>query len=215
MEQWLRNVEEGYDRVAQEYTARIFGELAHKPFDRALLDRFAEIVRPRGPTCDVGCGPAHVARYLHERGVSALGLDISAGMLAQARRLNPGITFVQGSMIALPFADDSLGGITAMYSIIHVPCSVQPETFEGMQRALRPGGALLLGFHAGEQIVHLDEWWGRSVSIDFLFFTRDEVERRLKQAGFSIEESAERPPYPDVEQQTQRAYILARTPAGT
>ncbi len=45
MEQWLRNVEEGYDRVAQEYTARIFGELAHKPLDRALLDRFAEVVR--------------------------------------------------------------------------------------------------------------------------------------------------------------------------
>ena len=47
-----------YDRVAHEYAHRIHGELAHKPLDRALLDRFALEVRGRGPVCDLGCGPS-------------------------------------------------------------------------------------------------------------------------------------------------------------
>jgi hypothetical protein len=55
-----------YDRVAEEYVKRIFEELAHKPLDRALLDRFAEQMRGLGPACDVGCGPGQVARYLHD-----------------------------------------------------------------------------------------------------------------------------------------------------
>jgi hypothetical protein len=58
-----------YDRVADEYVRQIFDELQHKPFDRELLDRFAASVRDAGLACDMGCGPGHVARYLHEHGV--------------------------------------------------------------------------------------------------------------------------------------------------
>lgn len=37
----IGNIQTSYDRVADESVARIFGELAHKPFDRQLLDAFA------------------------------------------------------------------------------------------------------------------------------------------------------------------------------
>ena len=67
-----------YDRVADEYVRRIFDELRHKPLDRQLLDRFAASVRDVGPACDLGCGPGHVARYLHEHGVQVCGVDLSA-----------------------------------------------------------------------------------------------------------------------------------------
>jgi hypothetical protein len=54
-----------YDRLAGEYARRLYGELAHKPVDRALLDAFAAELRGVGPVCEVGCGPGQVARYLH------------------------------------------------------------------------------------------------------------------------------------------------------
>jgi SAM-dependent methyltransferase len=72
-----------YDTIAAEYANRIYPELKNKPFDRQLLDRFADDVRMSGPVCDVGCGPAHIARYLFDRGVNVFGLDLSAGMLNQ------------------------------------------------------------------------------------------------------------------------------------
>ena len=212
MEDRFRDVQRGYDQVAAEYADRIFGELAHKPFDRALVDRFADVVRPIGPACDVGCGPGHVARYVHERGLLVVGVDLSSEMVVQARRLSPAISFCQGSMLALPFADDSVGGISAMYSIIHVPRDLLPVAFAEMRRTLRLGGALLLAFHLGDRDVHLEEWWGKSVSIDFYHFDRTEIERHVLDVGFVVQESVERPPYPDVEHQSRRAYLLARKP---
>jgi hypothetical protein len=82
-----------YDKVAEEYVQRIFDELQHKPLDRELLDRLIVDVQGLGPICDLGCGPGHVARYLHERGADVVGVDLSPGMVEQARRLNPGIPF--------------------------------------------------------------------------------------------------------------------------
>jgi SAM-dependent methyltransferase len=209
-EGWIEDVQQGYDRVAAAYTERLFGELAHKPFDRELLDRFAERVRPLGTACDLGCGPGQVARYLHERGLPVMGVDLSPAMVEEARRLNPGIPFQQGSMLDLDFPDEAFGGIAAFYSIIHVPRSLLPRAFAAMHRTLRPGGPLLLGFHIGQEDVHLDEWMDQNVNLDFYFFDRADIESRLREAGFVVEESIERPSYPEVEAQTTRAYILAR-----
>ena len=90
-----------FDLVADEYVRRIFDELQHKPLDQQLLDRFAASVREVGPACDMGCGPGHVARYLHERGVQVCGIDLSPAMVERARGLTPGVEFRQGDMTAL------------------------------------------------------------------------------------------------------------------
>ena len=115
------DLQASYDRVAGEYARRIFDELEHKPLDRQLLDRFAAGVRDLGPACDLGCGPGHVARYLHEHGVTVVGVDLSPEMVQTARRLNPGLEFRQGDMRSMGLQDGSWGGIVAFYSLIHVP----------------------------------------------------------------------------------------------
>ena len=38
---------------------------------------------------EVGCGPGHVTAYLAEAGADATGLDLSPGMVAEARRRFP------------------------------------------------------------------------------------------------------------------------------
>lgn len=202
-----------YDRVAGEYAARMFDELGHKPLDRALLSCFAEQVAGLGPVADIGCGPGQVARVLHEQGVPVVGIDLSSEMVAQARRLNPGLEFRQGSMLALDAGDGSWGGIVAFYSIIHVAPAGVPRALGEFHRVLRPGGLLLLSFHAGDECRHLDEWWGQPVSLDFQFYERPFMERALEEAGFAIEAAIERQPYPDVEVATRRVYLLARRPA--
>lgn len=200
----------GYDPVAAEYAKRIYTELAYKPFDRELLDRFAKQVQALGPVCDMGCGPGQVARYLRDQGVEVFGVDLSPGMLQEAKALNPDIDFFQGSMLALDFADEMWGGIAAFYSIIHIPRTEVTQALGEMKRVLRLGGLLLLAFHVGNEVVHLEEWWDKEVALDFVFFQRSEMENYLQMAGFTLEASLEREPYPDVEHQSRRAYILAR-----
>lgn len=207
-----KDYQSSYDVVADEYVRRIFGELQDKPLDRELLDRFAASVRGVGPACDIGCGPGHVARYLHDRGIEVCGVDLSPAMVERARRLVPGVDFQPGDMMALDAPDGAWAGIAAFYSIIHIPRGDMAQVMREFRRVLRPGGILLLAFHIGDDTIHLDEWWGQKVYIDFFFFRSDEVAGYLRAAGFEIEEIIEREPYPDVEHQSRRAYIFARRP---
>jgi hypothetical protein len=64
-------------------------------------------------------------------------------------------------------------------------------------------------FHLGADTIHLDEWWGRPVSVDFHFFRMDDMISSLRSAGFRVGEVVEREPYPGVEYASRRAYLLA------
>ncbi len=206
-------IQKSYDAVAREYADEIYGELAGKPFDRAVLDQFATRVRGEGWVCDLGCGPAQIARYLRDRGVNVLGVDLSAGMLAQARRLNPDLQFVQSSMLALGFGSGTLSGVVAFYSVIHIPRPQVVDALREVHRVLQPGGLLLMAFHLGYEDSHHEELFGRPVSLDVALFTTLEMSGYLKTAGFAIEETQERDPYaPEVEYQSRRGYILAGRP---
>ena len=108
----MSEVQTSYDRLAPEYAARIYGELAHKPFDRELLDRFAESLAGKGPVCDLGCGPGHVARYLHGRGVDAFGIDLSPAMVEQALRQSEALQHTLRALIQdRDRGDHSIGAI--------------------------------------------------------------------------------------------------------
>jgi trans-aconitate methyltransferase len=81
-------LEASYDRVAKQYADEFFRELERKPFDRELLDTFAESVCRGGEVCEIGCGPGHISRYLQDRGATMRGIDLSGEMVKWARRLN-------------------------------------------------------------------------------------------------------------------------------
>lgn len=211
-DEWHNDVAGSYDTVASEYVARIYRELDGKPFDRELLDRFADRVRGRGRVCDLGCGPGHVARYLKDRGVDVFGVDLSPGMVAEAARLSPDVEFVRGDMRRLELGDGALAAIAAFYSLIHISREELPAALAELRRVLAPGGLLLAAFHVGTEALRLEELWGLPVSVEFVFFEPAEMERRLAEAGFEIVESLEREPYEGVEHPSRRAYILARSP---
>ena len=168
-------------------------------------DRVAARVRGRDRVCDVGCGPGHVGRYLVEHGADAFGLDLSSGMVALARDLNPAMRFVQGDMRALPLSDTSLAGIVAFYSLIHLERGAAVGALTELARVLIPGGLLLLAFHGGAGEVHADDWFGRGVSIDATLYQPAEMTAYLKRAGLDVEAITTRAPY-EFEYQTTRVY---------
>ncbi len=197
-----------YDRVAAQYAETFLDELDAKPFDRELLGRFAEALRDRGRVCDLGCGPGQIGRYVRERGADVFGVDLSAGMVAIARELNPGMEFEVGDARQLPLETDSLAGIVAFYSLIHLPREEIPTALAECARVLAPGGALLISMHGGEGVVERDEFLGEPVPFIATLVELDEMLEMFPRAGFAIREAHQRDPY-EQEHPTQRIYIWA------
>ena len=141
-----------------------------------------------GLVADVGCGPGYVTRHLHHLGVDVFGIDLSPEMIAIARRDYPDLRFEVGTMTDLDLADDSVTGVLAFWSVIHVPDHAVPTVFAQFRRVLRPGCPLLVGFHVGDETRHTSEGYsGRSIDVDSHRRQPDHVARWLREAGFAIE----------------------------
>jgi SAM-dependent methyltransferase len=187
---WLSDTRSSYDTDASGYAEKVRGLLEGKPYLRASLTLFADLVHRAGggPVADVGCGPGYVTGYLHDVGVEAVGIDLSSEMVAIARRDYPSSRFEVGTMTDLDLADASVAGIVAFWSVIHVPDHAIPGVFEEFRRVLRPQGLLLVGFHVGDETRHRSEGYtGRPVNVDSHHRRPETMTRWLREAGFRIE----------------------------
>ncbi len=203
----------GYDEVAGAYADQLLEELMHKPFDRWLLEQVAGLARRR-PVVDVGCGPGHVAAHLSELGADASGLDLSPGMVAQARERFPDIGFEVGDLTRLlrPPTAPGWGAVVAWYSLVHLAGSELEGVVGALARVLDDDGWLALAVHVGTEVRRLDTLCGQAVSMDVVLHDRDQVLAAVRAAGLVDLEWYVRGPYEEVEARTERLYVLARRP---
>lgn len=203
-------VRRSYDTVAARYADEFVDELERKPLDRALLSVVADDVVQRGggPVGDLGAGPGHVASFLAGRGVDTVALDLSPAMATIAHH-RLGVASVAGSLTALPFGARALGGAVAFYCLVHLDEDAVEVAARELARVIVAGGPLLVAFHTGTEVRHLDSWHGSAVDLDFRFLEPGPVAAGLERAGFVVEAVLERQNYPD-EGETRRTYVLAR-----
>jgi SAM-dependent methyltransferase len=125
--------------VAPVYDMRYdsdMGRAYHQHISRALLQSL-----PRGATLlDLGCGTGLFMRRYGETGGNAVGLDISRGMIENARGRCNGFEFCMGTAEVLPFRDDTFDAISCLlaFSYLMQPSRMMAEAF----RILKPGGRI-------------------------------------------------------------------------
>ena len=183
-----RGVRDAYDTVAEDYATHVPDTRAEAPLDLAVVDAFAAAVTSGDDVrvLDAGCGAGRMSRYLADRGCLVAGLDLSASMVARARRDHPDLVFTVGSLTDLPYADDRYAGVMLWYSIIHTPPEGQARIFAEAARVLRPGGHVLVGFQSGEGTRDLSEVYrrfGHEVRLERHLYTADQVASLLEAAG--------------------------------
>ena len=70
---------------------------------------------------DVGCGLGTLSAAAAARGATVTGVDLAAGMLAEARRRHPQVEFVLADAEALPFADGAFDVALGAFVVNHLP----------------------------------------------------------------------------------------------
>ena len=199
-----------YDRVGDRYLELFRDELAQKPWDRALLARFAAPLGAGARVCDAGCGPCgHVTRLLSGLGLEVFGVDLSPRCVELARASQPRLSFRVMDMGRLDLPSGSLDGLVAYYSILYTAKADLPALFREFRRVLKPAGSLLVVVKEGEGEGWIDDPMGTGEATYFANFREDELAALLEAGGFRVQSREARDPYP-FEFQVRRLAFTAR-----
>jgi len=136
--------ESAFNAVASFYDSWFEIPLGHTA-DELEKDLLSHLARPRHGErgLDVGTGSGHFAVDLAAHGLTVVGVDLSAPMLAVAQSKGSAVHLIRGDAAALPLAAGAYDLVLSMTALEFV---AHPEQAIGeMWRAVRPGGRLVVG----------------------------------------------------------------------
>jgi FkbM family methyltransferase len=107
----------------------------------------------QAPILDIGCGRGEWLELLQEQGLQARGVDVNDIAVAGCR--SRGLDVSTGDAIEhlRQLAPDSLGAVSAMHVIEHLPFARVLELFDEAHRVLRPGGIAIFETPNPENLV--------------------------------------------------------------
>jgi ubiquinone/menaquinone biosynthesis C-methylase UbiE len=131
---------------------------------------------------EVGCGTGLILERIARVAEVAKGIDLSPGMLEQARQR--GLDVCEGMATELPFADASFDLVYSFKVLAHVP-EIE-KALEEMARVTRPGGTILAEFYNPWSVRYLAKRLGPAGRIsenttEAAVYTRFDSPQRIKE----------------------------------
>jgi ubiquinone/menaquinone biosynthesis C-methylase UbiE len=179
-----------FDLWSRVYDLPLVQRLTYRPVHDAVVRAVAERTSRR--LLDVGCGTGLLAARLGRAlpGTDVVGCDFSAGMLRQAAARDgaaPGVHWVQGDALRLPFRDASFDTAVSTEAFHWFPD--QPAAVTEFHRVLAPGGRLLVAL-VNPPLDVLSEaarLGSRLAGEPFYWPTASRMRQWLEAAGFRVE----------------------------
>ncbi len=128
-----------YDAEAAEYEAHLYPVTLQAGF----VERVALLCPPGGTVLDAPCGTGRYFAVLASTGRRVVGIDQSAGMLAEAARKGIAASLAVVGLQEMAFAADFDGSVT-IDAMENVPPEDWPTVLANLRRAVRPGGPVYL-----------------------------------------------------------------------
>ncbi len=182
-----------FNKMAENWDALkrdIFGDF---DLNRTLLEKSV----PAGTAVDLGCGTGELMELLSGISDQVIGVDSSTKMLDQARTrlkdLNARLDFRLGEIEHIPLKDSEadLAFINMVLNHIAVPANVIRET----RRILKPGGLFILADLSKHNFENIKSRFGSH----WMGFEKEEIEKWLTEAGFTLKEVTDYPVELDLE----------------
>ena len=131
-----------FDGVAKRYD--LFNDVLSMGQVRRWRRATVEAIDPQPGQriLDLAAGTGTSSAVLAARGAYVVPSDISLGMLAQGRVQQPGLDFVAGDALALPFQDETFDAVTISYGLRNVERTL--DAIAEMYRVTKPGGRVVI-----------------------------------------------------------------------
>ena len=180
---YLSKTIQSYNEQTEWHSAKFEG------YDwKEYLERFVRLIGGR-KILDLGCGNGRDLEFFYKQNFDAIGIDYSTKLIKKTRDRLPKVKILRMNFLKkLRFEDEEFDGMWASASLLHVPKKSLDNVLLEIKRVLRDNGILFVSVKVGigEKIVKDDHGGG---SRFFSFFTKEELEDKLKNFGFDIIES--------------------------
>ncbi len=175
---------EWYNQNAEQYAQATFQTASPEE-----IDQFAKLLPAGAKVLDAGCGAGRDTDFLSQKGLKATGLDLSSGLIQVARKTFPNLEFIEGNMLSMPFPDQDFDGLWSHASLLHL------ETVDDVKKALKEFNRVMKQSGVLHVLVKAQTGESKTAVVTdslskhdrfFQYFTKQEVENLLKDAGFDL-----------------------------
>lgn len=175
-----------YNTHAEEFSSRAGGS------NYGLMEVFEKYLPEGGKVLDGGCGSGRDTESFRQHGFDVTGLDVSDGLIHEAKKTYPESKFLVGDIRSLPFPEEDFDGIWANASLLHF--ETREDVLGSLReffRVLKDKGILYVSvkLQTGDEKTGLEEDKRFAEARFFQYFTEDEMKELLHEAGFAIESS--------------------------
>ena len=133
------------NEAAKDYQRNYHGYPIMEYWDKKFIELVGKYYKPGDRILDLGCGPASLWPYwkeLPEAGKLA-GVDLSDGMIAEAKKRYPDDEFVIGRAHEIPFPTGSFDIVIASSVLHHIPDTHLEGAMEEIVRVMDEHGILI------------------------------------------------------------------------
>lgn len=172
-----------YNKNADRYSKSV------QNLPSAGIDEFVNKLPEGAKVLDAGCASGRDSQRLFDKGIEVVGIDLSSSQIDLAKKTYPGISFIEGDFLSLPFGDGSFEGVWAHASLLHFENVVDVQkALKEFSRVLKKGGILHV-FVKEKTTENKFEIVTDSLSNHdrfFQYFSKDEIEGYIIESGFDV-----------------------------
>lgn len=184
-----QSVVDVFNKIAKEYVEH-FGkdwEFINE------INQFISHFEPDSTILDLGSGSGYITNYLCEKGLKCIGIDNSSTMINKAKVSYPNCTFILDDFANVEnyFAENSVDGILAVYSLFFVPRERLNNVIKAQSKVIKPGGKFFFITRNGNGEDYITTAIMKECNVDEKLYvnynTKEQLEKIFKENNFSID----------------------------
>lgn len=145
-EQKIRSTVNAYDRAPSLYVDKTYAFASYPGLEEEIRSFLND--SETGPVLDVGSGSNRDSDYIESLGRIVYSIDLSRGLLAEARRRGPQRRLICSDARWLPLRSDSIAAAICSGIYLHIPQPLLGVALSELRRVLQSGGRALISMKA-------------------------------------------------------------------